>query len=187
MFSAAGGFCPFRTPPLPSRHGTLVVSSAFPLSHSPARPSPPPASANHCRPEKDCAVRIFDANFQRILGNKIVSQSLLYPFSSKTDISPTISIPFFVPFKGFLVELCFGSAIRNRMTRALSSLCFPPLPRWLFRWAYRIHWCDVKNMRIGGVRCRVYLPLGKAKRVDAGIVYIHGGGWCIGRPSEQNY
>lgn len=84
------------------------------------------------------------------------------------------------------MELCAGPVARNRLTRGVSYLSFPLLPSWLFRWFFRAHWCDVRMERIAGVRCRVYVPkAAEAKRANAGgLVYIHGGGWCIGRPSE---
>uniref|UniRef100_A0A914HGK6 Alpha/beta hydrolase fold-3 domain-containing protein n=1 Tax=Globodera rostochiensis TaxID=31243 RepID=A0A914HGK6_GLORO len=88
----------------------------------------------------------------------------------------------FNEYFGSLVEFVAGHSVRNKLSRALSYVMFPALPRWLFRWLFGAHWCDVSNERIAGVKCRLYLPKGEKRRHNGAIVFIHGGGWCIGKP-----
>lgn len=67
--------------------------------------------------------------------------------------------------------------MRNKLTRFLTGLPFR-IPRKSPKW------CEIREEIIAGVRCRVYLPLGERKRSNAAVLYIHGGGWCIMRPSK---
>uniref|UniRef100_A0A183CHI5 Abhydrolase_3 domain-containing protein n=1 Tax=Globodera pallida TaxID=36090 RepID=A0A183CHI5_GLOPA len=92
---------------------------------------------------------------------------------------------------GSLVEFVAGHSVRNKLSRALSYVMFPTLPRWLFRWLFGAHWCDVNNERIAGVKCRLYLPKGEKRRHNGAIVFIHGGfydgallylSWKLGLP-----
>ncbi|KAL3124690.1 hypothetical protein niasHT_001527 [Heterodera trifolii] len=88
----------------------------------------------------------------------------------------------FNEYLGSLVEIAAGHSARNKLSRALSLLTFPVFPRWLFRWLFAAHWCDVRDESIAGVPCRLYVPKGDKRRHNGAVVFIHGGGWCIGKP-----
>ncbi|KAE9549431.1 hypothetical protein FO519_007364 [Halicephalobus sp. NKZ332] len=78
-----------------------------------------------------------------------------------------------------IVEYIFGARFRVGFTRFFVGLPFlipPPIPRW----------CKVTPVFINGVRCYLYSPTEEMKKTDAIIVYIHGGGWCLGKPAYFN-
>uniref|UniRef100_A0A914DAT8 Alpha/beta hydrolase fold-3 domain-containing protein n=2 Tax=Acrobeloides nanus TaxID=290746 RepID=A0A914DAT8_9BILA len=76
---------------------------------------------------------------------------------------------------GDLVEILFGTRVRNKLTRFLVGLpyMFQPKPP---------KWCTIKSEKIAGVKCRIYLPDKTRKTSDGLLVFVHGGGWCIMRP-----
>ncbi|KAI1706373.1 alpha/beta hydrolase fold domain-containing protein [Ditylenchus destructor] len=79
-------------------------------------------------------------------------------------------------YLGDIVEWLFGAVFRNKLTRLLVALPYvfqrrPP------------KWCVIRNEKIAGVDCRVYLPQGERRKTNGAIIFIHGGGWCIMRPS----
>ncbi|CAK5056044.1 unnamed protein product [Meloidogyne enterolobii] len=81
-------------------------------------------------------------------------------------------------YLGDLVESFSGPIMRNKFTRFFSSLPFYFFP-------VRVpNWCLINVGYIAGIKCRFYLPQGEFKRNNALIVFIHGGGWCMGRPSK---
>ena len=83
----------------------------------------------------------------------------------------------FFSLQGNLVEWLAGPVARNKLTRFLSAL-----PFWLLR-RRPPKWCQIRWVSIAGVRCRLYQPQGSARRTNAGLIYIHGGGWCMGKLS----
>uniref|UniRef100_A0A0N5BBM3 Abhydrolase_3 domain-containing protein n=1 Tax=Strongyloides papillosus TaxID=174720 RepID=A0A0N5BBM3_STREA len=42
-------------------------------------------------------------------------------------------------------------------------------------------WVKVENTRIGGTKCRIYLPQGTYKKSNGAIIYLHGGCWSMMR------
>uniref|UniRef100_A0A914NQL4 Alpha/beta hydrolase fold-3 domain-containing protein n=1 Tax=Meloidogyne incognita TaxID=6306 RepID=A0A914NQL4_MELIC len=79
-------------------------------------------------------------------------------------------------YLGDLVELFSGPIMRNKFTRFFSSLPFYFFP------VRAPNWCLINVGYIAGIKCRFYIPKGEFKRNNALIVFIHGGGWCMGRP-----
>lgn len=80
-------------------------------------------------------------------------------------------------YLGNLLEPIIGPNLRNKLTRF-----FAGIPYWFQTGTPR--WCSVKDELIDGVPCRVYLPVQSHRRSDSLVVFIHGGGWCIMRPSK---
>lgn len=73
---------------------------------------------------------------------------------------------------GLGIEKFFGIKGFNTWQRIFTSFLFSvpiPKPKWL----------TIKNIKIGNVNCRVYIPKENKLKYDGGVIYAHGGGWCI--------
>uniref|UniRef100_A0A0N4Z144 Abhydrolase_3 domain-containing protein n=1 Tax=Parastrongyloides trichosuri TaxID=131310 RepID=A0A0N4Z144_PARTI len=40
-------------------------------------------------------------------------------------------------------------------------------------------WLKIEDITISNIPCRVYIPLGAKRKNNNGIIFAHGGGWCI--------
>ncbi|CEF61817.1 Alpha/beta hydrolase fold-3 domain-containing protein [Strongyloides ratti] len=40
-------------------------------------------------------------------------------------------------------------------------------------------WLIIKNIKIGNINCRLYIPKNNKRKYDGCIIFAHGGGWCI--------
>uniref|UniRef100_A0A0K0F191 Abhydrolase_3 domain-containing protein n=1 Tax=Strongyloides venezuelensis TaxID=75913 RepID=A0A0K0F191_STRVS len=73
---------------------------------------------------------------------------------------------------GLCIEKFFGIKGFNIWQRMFASLLFSiPIrkPKWL----------TIKEIKIGNVKCRIYIPKGNKLKYDGGVIFAHGGGWCI--------
>uniref|UniRef100_A0A0N4Z145 Abhydrolase_3 domain-containing protein n=1 Tax=Parastrongyloides trichosuri TaxID=131310 RepID=A0A0N4Z145_PARTI len=75
-------------------------------------------------------------------------------------------------YLGNLIENISGPKVRNIFTRFWLAL-----PFYIFSTKYP-DWLKIENIKIGGVKCRVYVPSKCFRKSDGAIIYIHGGGFC---------
>uniref|UniRef100_A0A7E4WCC3 Abhydrolase_3 domain-containing protein n=1 Tax=Panagrellus redivivus TaxID=6233 RepID=A0A7E4WCC3_PANRE len=78
-------------------------------------------------------------------------------------------------YLGDLVEYVIGPKYRVFISRFVVGFPYhfkKKSPKWL----------NVEEKEIDGVKCRLYLPQGSAKKSQCCIVFIHGGGWCLMEP-----
>ncbi|KAH7699634.1 aryl-acylamidase, partial [Aphelenchoides avenae] len=47
-------------------------------------------------------------------------------------------------------------------------------------------WCTVREQSIAGVKCRIYVPQASHLKSKGLLVFMHGGGWCVLRPSHYD-
>uniref|UniRef100_A0A0K0E6Z2 Abhydrolase_3 domain-containing protein n=1 Tax=Strongyloides stercoralis TaxID=6248 RepID=A0A0K0E6Z2_STRER len=75
-------------------------------------------------------------------------------------------------FIGLIIEKFYGIKGFNIWQRLFTNFLFSlPIrkPKWLI----------IKNIKIGNVNCRLYIPKNDKKKYDGCIIFAHGGGWCI--------
>uniref|UniRef100_A0AC34QX52 Alpha/beta hydrolase fold-3 domain-containing protein n=1 Tax=Panagrolaimus sp. JU765 TaxID=591449 RepID=A0AC34QX52_9BILA len=80
-------------------------------------------------------------------------------------------------FFGDRIEYLFGPRVWLVVVRIVVGLPFLyaiPAP----------YWCKKESVVISGVDCLLYTPISSLKKSDGLLVFIHGGGWCFGKPQH---